>query len=105
MGDMKRPLKHYTESGPPYLVQELYIQTAICERFGLSKQEPASVHLADNAMLYTEKEQLLGYTFEEAENWERYEDYPLPVITRWSPEQAETMFLRQFNELYKRRIN
>lgn len=105
MGDMNRPLKHYTEAGPPYRVQESVIQNAICQRFGLSTHEPASVHLADNAMLYAEKEQLLGYTFEEAEDWERYEDYPMPVITRWSPDQAETMFLRQFNELYKRRVN
>jgi 5'-deoxynucleotidase YfbR-like HD superfamily hydrolase len=105
MGDMNRPLKHYTDAGPPYRHQEAVIQSAICERFGLSTQEPASVHLADNAMLYAEKEQLLGYTFEEAENWERYEGYPLPIITRWSPEQAETMFLRLFNEFYKRRVN
>lgn len=105
IGDMNRPLKHYTEAGPAYRKIETLVNRAICERFGLSLVEPKSVHLADNAMLYAEKEQLLGYTFEEAEDWARYQDYPMPIITRWSPEQAETMFLRQFNRLYPRRVN
>jgi 5'-deoxynucleotidase YfbR-like HD superfamily hydrolase len=105
IGDMNRPLKHYTEAGVVYCRQGEVLKRAMCERFGLSVIEPASVHLADNAMLYAEKEQLLSVAFDEAENWERYHDYPMPVITRWSPEQAETMFLRQFNDLYRRRVN
>lgn len=105
MGDMNRPLKHYTAAGPAYRSQESVIQKAICQRYGLAMVEPPSVHLADNAMLYTEKEQIMGYEFEEAEDWERYQGYPLPVITRWTPEQAETMFLRQFNHFYPRRVN
>jgi uncharacterized protein len=106
MGDMNRPLKHYTEAGPPYRKQEAVLQSLIYQRYGLSTHEPESVHLADSAMLYAEKDQIMGYSFEEAEDWDRYQgQYPIPVITQWSPEQAETMFLRQFNALYKRRLN
>lgn len=106
MGDMNRPLKHYTEAGPAYRKQEAVIQSAICQRFGLAQVEPPSVHLADNAMLYAEKEQIMGYKFEEAENWERYhDDYPRPIISKWTPEYAEVMFLKQFELLHKGRIN
>ena len=105
ISDMNRPLKHYTEAGKFYRQQEAIIQKSIAERFGFPVIEPPSVKLADNAMLYTEKEQIMGYTFEESENWERYEGIREVTIEPWSPNLAERMFLKRFEELYTGRLN
>jgi 5'-nucleotidase len=105
ISDLNRPLKHYTEAGVAYRRQEAVIQKVIAERFGFSVIEPKSVKLADNSMLYAEKAQIMGYKFEEAENWEHYDENNGIKIERWSPEQAEQMFLNRFTELYSWRIN
>ena len=60
MGDMNRPLKHFTDAGASYCRQERVVQSVIRERFGLSLTiESPSVHIADNQMLYAEKRQLM----------------------------------------------
>lgn len=105
IGDLNRPLKHYTEAGVAYRRQEAIIQKAIAERFGYSVIEPKSVKLADNSMLYAEKAQIMGYKFEESENWERYDENNGVTIEKWTPEKAEQMFLTRFEDLYKGRIN
>lgn len=105
IGDMNRPLKHYTDAGTAYRKVEQPLQNLIYDAFGLSHIEPLSVHAADNAMLYAEKEQIMGYTFGEAQKWTPTEAPANITIEQWSPEKAETMFLNRFNELYKGRIN
>jgi 5'-deoxynucleotidase YfbR-like HD superfamily hydrolase len=105
IGDLNRPLKHYTEAGVAYRRQEAIIQEAIATRFGYSVVEPKSVKLADNSMLYAEKDQLLNLEFEEAENWDRYDEDNGIIISQWTPEQAKQRFLDKFAELYNRRIN
>jgi 5'-deoxynucleotidase YfbR-like HD superfamily hydrolase len=106
IGDLNRPLKHYTEAGVAYRRQEAIVQNAIAERFGFSVVEPPSVKEADNVMLYTEKRQIMGYTFEEPqEDIHQYETDRGVLIEQWSPKHAETMFLKRFEELYNRRIN
>lgn len=105
IGDLNRPLKHYTEAGIAYRRQEAIIQKAIAERFGYSVIEPTSVKLADNCMLYAEKEQIVGAKFEEAESWDRYDKSYAISIEEWSPSKAKQMFLTRFEELYKGKIN
>lgn len=105
ISDLNRPLKHYTEAGVAYRRQELIVQTAIAQCFGFSLIEPKSVKLADNSMLYAEKDQLMNLKFGEAEDWERYNENNGIVIEKWTPEQAEHMFLNRFNELYTGRLN
>jgi 5'-deoxynucleotidase YfbR-like HD superfamily hydrolase len=105
VGDLSRPLKHYTEAGVAYRKQEAIIQKVIAERFGYSFIEPPSVKLADNSMLYAEKKQIMNLSFEEAENWARYDENNGIVIEQWVPGQAEQMFLKRFEELYNRRLN
>lgn len=105
IGDLNRPLKHYTEAGVAYRRQEAVIQKAIAERFGYSVVEPESVKLADNSMLYAEKKQIVGYTFEEAEDWGRYNEDNGIIIEEWTPQQAKQAFLDRFEELYKVRVN
>jgi len=104
MGDMNRPLKHFTAAGPAYRRQEAVIQHLICRKFGVSVIEPPSVHIADQQMLYAERNQLMRLNFEEAEKWLPNET-PAPIkIKRWSPEKAERKFLKRFYELYKGKV-
>lgn len=105
ISDMNRPLKHYTDAGTAYMKVEEPLQNLIYDAFGLSRIEPASVKLADNAMLYTEKAQIMGYKFGEAEKWSVDEAQAPITIEQWSPEKAERMFLTRFHELQNRRIN
>lgn len=105
ISDMNRPFKHYTDAGVAYRKVEEPLQNLIYETFGLSVIEPPSVHLADNAMLYAEKDQIMGYTFDEAQKWTADEAQASITIEKWTPEYAEKMFLNRFHELYSRRIN
>jgi hypothetical protein len=104
MGDMNRPLKHFTAAGVAYRRQEAVIQHLICRRFGISLIEPPSVHIADQQMLYAERNQLMRLNFKEAEEWLPGET-PAPIkIKKWSPEKAERKFLKRFYELYKGKV-
>lgn len=105
IGDMNRPLKHYTAAGAAYMTVESKLQKTIAERFGFSIVEPMSVKLADNYLLYAERDQIVGYKFDEAEDWDRYKDKGEITIEEWTPQQAKKMFLTRFEELYKGRIN
>lgn len=107
IGDMNRPLKHYTQAGIFYRKVEANVQAAIAQRFGFSVVEPISVKLADNSMLYIEKDQITNAKFEEAQVWESYkEDAVVRVsIEEWTPAKAKQMFLTRFEDLYKGRIN
>lgn len=110
IGDLNRPLKHYTEAGVAYRRQEAIIQKAIAERFGFSVIEPKSVKVADNLMLYAEKKQIMGYTFDEAQDADGIvriaNEEAAPIqIEQWTPGQAKTMFLTRFEELYSGRLN
>ena len=59
LNDINRPLKHFTGVGPSYLPVESVVMKAICKKFRLLEEEPASIKKIDNAMLFAEKEQLL----------------------------------------------
>lgn len=101
MGDMNRPLKHFTAAGPAYRRQEAVIQHLIYRKYGVSLIEPPSVHIADQGMLYAERNQLMRLKFKEAEKWLPDEAAANVKITKWSPERAEQMFLKRFKQLYK----
>jgi 5'-nucleotidase len=109
MGDMNRPLKHFTPAGDIYRKQESEVQGIIYQAFGLSLIEPPSVHIADNQMLYAEKEQLMTdlkweVDWTSGQGAENLGKVPI-IIEQWSLEKAEQMFLNRFEELYKRRVN
>lgn len=101
MGDMNRPLKHFTDAGVAYRRQEAVLQHMICRKFGLSLMEPSSVKIADNQMLYAERAQLMDMPFPEANKWLADETPAAVKINKWSPEKAEKMFLKRFKELRK----
>jgi len=103
MGDMNRPLKHFTAAGVAYRRQEAVLQHLICRKFGLQLIEPPSVKIADNQMLYAEREQLMNVKFPEANKWLADETPAAIKIKKWSPEKAEKMFLARFKELTNKR--
>lgn len=110
MGDMNRPLKHFTDAGLAYLTQEKVIQGAIRQRFCLPLIESLSVHIADNQMLFVEKQQLMtALPWDDVDWLNRSDSEDLGsaniVIEQWSPGYAETMFLRRFYELYTQKFN
>jgi uncharacterized protein len=60
IGDMSRPFKHFTSAGTVYREVETAVQDACDIKFGIhSGQMSPEVKWADNAMLYSEKAQLM----------------------------------------------
>ena len=97
INDINRPLKHFTGIGSEYIPVEAKITEAICKKFRLSEEEPASIKKIDNAMLMAEKEQLLAPM-----EWDsKYgEIKPANIKVKcWAPEVAEVEFLHRFYEL------
>jgi len=93
--DVPRPLKR---SGhfQAYLEFEARMQEAICKRFGLPYQEPASVKKADTKLLATEARDLMGPLHSD---WVQ-KVAPLPfTIEPWSQQKAKDMFMERFFEL------
>lgn len=100
LGDMNRPLKHYTEAGRVYSEVEDRVQRLIYKRFGCPEDEHPAVKEMDSLMLYAEKDQLMS---------------GLPWDTKWaeSDRQADVfiveegfrenkkLFLERFYQLYK----
>ena|SRR5271166_717047 len=104
LGDMNRPLKHFTEAGPAYRKVEAVVEAVIFKKFGLPEKMAEAVKEADTKMLYTEKAQLMNVTEAtkyEARKWGRDETQADIRIDEWTPKFAELMFLHRFRELYE----
>lgn len=104
LGDMNRPLKHFTAAGPAYREIEEKVEQVIFRKFGVRFPLPEAVKEADTQMLYTEKAQLMNVTqatMYEAKKWGREESVANIAIERWTPRRAEKMFLKRFAELYR----
>lgn len=103
LGDMNRPLKHFTAAGPAYRVIEERVEEVIFKKYGVRFPLPEEVKEADTKMLYAEKEQLMNVndsTGSEAHKWGR-DQTPADIrIEKWTPRRAEKMFLKRFVELY-----
>jgi 5'-deoxynucleotidase YfbR-like HD superfamily hydrolase len=96
VGDMIRPLKMQAQMAH-FRVAERIIEHAIAIRFGLGKEMPRIVHLADEILLATEARDLMGG--ESAGKWAlRATPLDEPIVPVTS-EQAERMFLDRFIEL------
>jgi uncharacterized protein len=103
LGDLNRPLKHFTPAGPAYLKIESRVEEVIFNKFGVTFPLPEAVKEADTKMLYAEKAQLMNVTEAtqyEAKKWGRDETEADIQIQRWTPRHAKKMFLSRFWELY-----
>ncbi len=94
--DIPSPLKT-TSLFAGYRVAEWTLMKAICERFGLSEEEPPVVRVADLTLLSTEVRDLMPAR---AEHWGSLTHAPLPEQIRpWGPEEARRRFLERFESL------
>lgn len=98
IGDMSSPLKHLTKAGDAYRPVEKRIMRAICKKFGLPETQPDSVHIADVAMLYAEKKQIMG-PIPWDRDWGKLIKPADVVIKEMSPRKAEQLFLKRFYKL------
>lgn len=102
LGDMNRPLKHFTPAGPAYLEIEERVEDVIYKKFGVPFPLPEAVKEADTQMLYAEKAQLMTVTEAtkyESGKWGSDDTEANVRIQRWTPRRAEKMFLKRFAEL------
>jgi 5'-deoxynucleotidase YfbR-like HD superfamily hydrolase len=91
--DVSRPIKRCI---PEWAVMEAGIVKAICEHFGLPRQEPVSVKQADFSVLVDERNAIMSHCERE---WGSLPE-PLGVrIVGLSPSSAEKVFLDRFKEL------
>jgi hypothetical protein len=89
--DLPRPIKRCSAMGDLYREIEARLMRAICERFGLPFGEPPEVKAIDNAMLMTEKRDVMPPSPVE---WHCTDEKALPeIIVPWSPTEAEARFL------------
>jgi hypothetical protein len=95
--DIHRPVKrHLREYGPI----EAAVYAAVAEKFGLARELPDCVHVADNAVLLAEKAQIVGPS---PAPWHVPGTAADIVIELLTPRQARALFLDRFNELAKLR--
>jgi hypothetical protein len=102
IGDMNRPLKHFSEAGKHYQKVEERIMTAICNKFGLSVVEPKSVTVADNQMVYAEKRDLMSGKVVWSQDWGKgagvfLENAANVWIFKMDATEVETTFLNRFH--------
>lgn len=97
--DIPSPLKRCPEF-EFYRTAEQNLMAVICDVFGLGRDEPPSVKLADKRVLATEARDL---TMTEGRGWaasaEPYEFHIKP----WSPEVARVKFISRLHELMMKR--
>lgn len=94
--DIPSPLKALPEFAP-YRAAEARLMAAICDRFGLPREEPAAVRVADETLLATEARDLMAYR---PEHWGKLREQPLDeVIVPWGTCIARRNFLARFEGL------
>jgi 5'-deoxynucleotidase YfbR-like HD superfamily hydrolase len=99
LGDIPRPLKY----GPGFTVYreaEDRLTAVVAEKFGLAMPIPADVHWADEALLWTEKRDILA-PIQAGYEWQASNVTALPGIrvTPMAAADAKHLFLERFTEL------
>lgn len=97
--DIPSPLKKSTQFAP-YREAEKNLMCVICNAFGLGRDEPTSVKVADQRMLATEIRDL---TMTEGLGWVT-QAAPFEFhIKPWTPDYARVKFISRLHELMLRR--
>lgn len=95
--DLARPVKHQPAMWA-YRDAEYKLMSAVCTRFQLHPEQPASVTEADHRMLVTEASCLMNHHPDWLRDWP-YQPYE-EVIHPMNPFEAERRFLGLFETLY-----
>jgi uncharacterized protein len=94
--DVARPLKRWPEFEAVYRPIEDRLMRAVCERFGLPVEMPASVREADLVLLHTEARDLMGKPPQDWHFEARALDWNIVPL---SSRLARADFLEHFNQL------
>jgi len=103
LSDIASPIKPYLSN---YKELETNLMAVICDKFGLPREMPEEVHIADKEILRVEAAFLVpskGYTWECNHDLKKYpiwtnKDHET-IINCYSPEQAKLYFLERFSLL------
>lgn len=102
--DLPRPIKH-DHSMKAYREAEAKVMAAVCEAFGLSPEQPASVTEADHRMVMTEARELMNWGSDVFADWTVLgEPYPNMDCPTLAPSFAEVAFLKAFDDYQGRRL-
>lgn len=93
--DIPKPLK-VSGKFNAYLEYEKNMMEIICDKFGLSKEEPKSVKQSDYRLLCTEARDLLNNP--KVDGFDLSQSLPYTIVPL-SPKEAEQEFLKRFFEL------
>jgi hypothetical protein len=100
IGDMNRPMKHFSIAGDEYRKVETKVQSVICFKYGLPQIGSPIVKKIDDMMLYAEKAQLMP-TPDTFYTWNDGDKTPADVIIReTSFYENKQLFLNRFFQLY-----
>lgn len=94
--DLSRPIKRSPGLGEMYCQVEDRLMDCIRDHFGLNPGPHASVKLADNILLHTERRDLMARP---PQPWRDAHEPLTEVIRPWAPGVAEIAFLERFAEL------
>lgn len=101
LSDMSTPLKHGTGMGVQYQMYEKKLLAAICQKFGLSTEEPEQVKAADLTLLVTEKRDLMTNNLSHPD-WGIVATPLRDRIEPMSPYRAKLAFLDRFEQIKAR---
>jgi hypothetical protein len=96
--DMPRPIKQVLSQ---YRDIEKKLDRVLRNKFSLLPEMPKEIHYIDNAMLATEKRDLMNPS---ERLWAELPDPFKEKIIPWTPKEAEEKFLLEFNKLTKIKI-
>jgi uncharacterized protein len=99
IGDMNRPLKHFTPVGEEFRKVEAPLQKMIYARFGIFGPDPEIIHEIDHQMLYAEKKALMGNTPFPVK-WSEGEVAADVLIEEMPWRLVKRLWLDRFYELY-----
>ncbi len=95
LADVSKPVKPLLTG---YSEIEGKVMAAVCQKFGLPPEMPASVKAMDATLLFTEKRDVMAASLQD---W-GYAVPPLPgTINPFAPREAELMFRCSFSQHYK----
>ena len=102
IGDMNRPMKHFSTAGEAYCRVEKHLMNIICDKFELNREEPEAVKEADDLMLYAEKQQLMPCKMEWTVKWSESEKAADVKIVETPFRDNKQLFLNRFYQLYNK---
>lgn len=94
--DLPRPIKRFSLLGEEYQVVEMQLMGIIADAFGLQREMPSTVKLADDRVLMTELRDVMGPA---PAKWMDRAEPLAETIHPWDPSWAEREFLSRYHQI------